>query len=847
MEKKRIHLIANAHLDPVWLWRWEEGCTEALSTFLTASELLDEFEEFRFNHNESLLYEWVKKLNPELYSRIQRQVKEKKWEITGGWFLQPDCNLPSGESMIRNILFGRIFFKKEFGIVPRTAVNYDSFGHSRGLVQILKLAGYENYLVYRPGRLPFPDSDFIWEGLDGSQILVHRSDEGYNSVFGQAAQKVEEFAEKRKHEPVSLCLWGIGDHGGGPSRKDLKDLRALKCMEENEVIHSTPDEYFEECRREKKPFPVAAQGLNPVCEGCYTSQIRVKQKHRALENEIYSVEKMCTAASLLLGRPYPEKEISEAVKALIFSEFHDALPGSGSQPVEEDTLRLLDHGLELAAREKLYAAIALSAGQPKAKPDTGVILIYNPHPYDVEGVFTYETGLPYQNWGPDYKYPKVLMDGMEIPAQAEKEDSNFMIDWRKKITIRAVLKASYMNRLDISYVPLEKRPAAEPIISLPYFDFTTSELSVQINTGTGLIDRFAVKGTEYLGEGSGQLQMTDDGYNPWGFGTGESACTRNFQLLSAYEASEFCGFRDQVLPPVRIIEDGSVRTVVEAVFGLLNSRAYVRYKLPKKGTGFEVEVLVHFAQQEQSLKLMLNLSPMSEQGDMLSLLGQIMFGRETLPTDGRECAAQRWVMAEAGERALAVVNDGTYGLNCRRNRLGLTLLRSAGYTAAESSAGKPFQEGQYTPRMEQGVRRYSFAIEAGEKTVLEETADRIAQIFNEKPYGFSFCPPGTGQKCGTFLTIDQPDVLVSALKKAEESDRYLLRIYEAAGKPAEAQISVSALQIREKVSLRAFEIKTFWLDAEERKLTEASLLEEAAPKNPGVAVQTASRDIEREQ
>ena len=133
---KQIHLLCNAHLDPVWLWQWEEGVTEAISTFRTACDLLDEFEELQFNHNESILYEWVKTYDPALFERIKAHVKNGRWHIMGGRFIQPDCNMPSGESLVRNIQRGRRFFKREFDAEPTTAINFDSFGHTKGLVQI---------------------------------------------------------------------------------------------------------------------------------------------------------------------------------------------------------------------------------------------------------------------------------------------------------------------------------------------------------------------------------------------------------------------------------------------------------------------------------------------------------------------------------------------------------------------------------------------------------------------------------------------------------------------------------------------------------------------------------------
>ena len=192
---RKIHLICNAHLDPVWLWRWQEGCTEALSTFRVAEGFTDEFPGFAFNHNEAILYQWVKENEPDLFERIQQKVKEGKWHIMGGWYLQPDCNMPSGESMIRNMAEGRKFFLEEFGVQPHTAINFDSFGHSRGLVQILNQAGYDSYVVCRPAKdnFDFPEQNYLWKGFNGSEVIVHRSDENYNSVYHLKRQKYKRF------------------------------------------------------------------------------------------------------------------------------------------------------------------------------------------------------------------------------------------------------------------------------------------------------------------------------------------------------------------------------------------------------------------------------------------------------------------------------------------------------------------------------------------------------------------------------------------------------------------------------------------------------------------------------
>ena len=148
---KKLHILCNAHLDPVWQWEWEEGAAETLSTFRIAADFCDEYDNFVFCHNEALLYKWIEEYDMPLFERIVELVKKGKWHIMGGWHLQPDCNMPSGEAFVRQILSGRKYFLEKFGVVPTVAVNLDPFGHTRGLVQIMKKSGYEGYLFMRPG------------------------------------------------------------------------------------------------------------------------------------------------------------------------------------------------------------------------------------------------------------------------------------------------------------------------------------------------------------------------------------------------------------------------------------------------------------------------------------------------------------------------------------------------------------------------------------------------------------------------------------------------------------------------------------------------------------------------
>ena len=369
---KKLFMVCNAHLDPVWLWNWQEGAAAAIATFRTAADICEESEGFVFCHNEALFYSWVEEYEPALFQRIRQLVEAKKWHIMGGWYLQPDCNLPSGESILRQIIAGKRYFMEKFHAAPTVAVNFDTFGHSRGLVQILRKCGYTGYLFMRPGKelLELPSRNIRWRGFDGSEILAHRLDCSYGSAMGHAAQDAESWCRDEASESISLFTWGVGNHGGGPSRRDVAELdRWIHAQPQIQAVHSTPVAFFQALEDESVDAPVFADDLRPVFVGCYTAQARVKQLHRELENHLFAAEKLLTAAAVQGLIAYPSAQLHEAEQDLLFAEFHDILPGTTIQECEADSIGVLQHGLTTVSRLQMKGAMALLAGQPKAVPE----------------------------------------------------------------------------------------------------------------------------------------------------------------------------------------------------------------------------------------------------------------------------------------------------------------------------------------------------------------------------------------------------------------------------------------------------------------------------------------------
>ena len=822
---RTVHLICNAHLDPVWLWEWEEGAATALSTFRTAADLCEEFDTFVFNHNEAILYSWIEEYEPALFERIRRLVKEGRWHIMGGWYLQPDCNMPSGESFVRQILLGRRYFAEKFGARPTTAINFDPFGHTRGLVQIMARSGFDSYIICRPGAndIQTPPGPYWWEGYDGSRVRVLRPSQWYNSPLGKAREKVLDYQFFFRDEDPGLILWGVGDHGGGASRQDLQDLKTLLSSPEGAgVRHSTPETYFAELAASGKELPVHRGDLNPWAVGCYTSMAQVKQRHRQLENRLYAAEKIAAAAWRLAGLAYPRAELGEALRDLATAEFHDSLPGSSIQPVEEMALRLMDHGLELCSRVQARAFFALAQGQPAARPDEIPILVYNPHPYPVESVVECEFNLADFNPGEDTTLATAYRGQTALPSQVEKELSSLALDWRKRVVFRARLEPGQMNRFDcrLERVPQRPRPQLQP--QAGRLHFRSSDLSVQINTRTGLIDSYQVDGHEYLRPGACRPRVMQDDPDPWGMRTRSyRQAAGAFRLLSPARAARFAGLEGQALDPVRVIEDGAVRTVVEALFGYRDSYLCLRYKLPKQGAEVEIEARVHWGEKDCLLKLAF---PAAER--QARFLGQVAYGAAELPENGDEAVAQKWLALAGAETALTIINDRTYAADYDHNELRLTLLRSPGYSVHPIKDRPLLPNDRYSPRHDQGERIYHFWLQGGPRQARLGAVDREALAHNETPVALSFFPAGGGQPLPAFATLSDAVIQVSAIKPAEDGEDLVVRLFEPSGTPRSAVLRLPWAGMEIPLSLGAFEVATLKIDWHAKTWQPVNLIEE---------------------
>lgn len=792
---KKIHLLCNAHLDPVWLWTRSEGIAEAVSTFRVAADFCEKYDGFIFNHNEAVLYEWVEENEPRLFARIQKLVKQGKWRIMGGWYLQPDCTMPSAEGFLRQIETGNAYFKEKFGVTPTTAINFDPFGHTRGLVQILKKTGYDSYIYMRPGSVAENERDFIWEGYDGSKILCHALWGGYNSARGKIAERIDTFLNSAR-DGANLLLWGVGNHGGGPSETDLKSIDSyIKEHPEIALEHSYCENYFSEI--DTKSLNSYSKSLVHCMVGCYTTMTKIKQNYRALENELITCEKILA----LSGIDYDEKEMKSAEKALLFCQFHDILPGTMIKEGEEEILRLSGYGREIANRLTTKAFFSLCRGQKKAVDGEIPVFVFNPHPYPVTREIQVEFQLADQNWNENQVTLVKIRDenGNYLPCQNEKESSSLNLDWRKRICFRGKLMPMSINRFDceLEIHPLSERPI-QPIKETPtHFVFENGIISVLINKTTGMIDKYQVNGKNLLKENSGKIHVYSDNEDPWGMTVdGFYDKIGEFTPLSKEEANDFSGCHDAVYDNVRIIENGHVRTKIQATFKNRNSFAVVIYTLPKKDSYIDIDLKI-FANDVNTLYKLSFVTDLQNP----EFIGQSAYGRETLLKEEKEVTYQKWCALKDAEGSFVVINNGTYGGSAKDNILNITLMRTPVYSAHPIDNRPITHNDRFNNRIDMGERDFSYRI-----TPDFEQIDTEAEIFNQPPFALSFFPSGEGEKKKEEILITNKKILLSCYKKKKSGNR-LMRLFNSSEKTEKTRISLNGNDF--EIVFAPFEAKGF--------------------------------------
>ena len=777
---KELHLICNAHLDPVWQWDWNEGATAALATFYSACELADEYD-YIFCHNEALLYEYIEEYDPVLFARIKALVKAGKWHIMGGWYVQPDCNIPSGEGFVRQIESGLTYFKEKFGVRPTVAVNFDSFGHTQGLVQIMNKCGYEGYIFCRPMDWIFdlPKMVFDWVGFDGSKVKAARFQDAtiYCSELGNAVNAIKRKMQPWENEEIAFALWGVGNHGGGASRKDLTDIKGF--VEEQQrngvsVFHSTPEAFFGKF----KPDVEFNGTLQPCFIKCYSSIARLKRKYAEIENKLLKTEKICAYADKEEVYQYDLSAFSEAQKNMAAIQFHDVLSGTCIIEGEKSSLQKAEYALELLDKQFTKAFMGLCAGYEKAKPGDFPIFVYNPQPYKEEQIFNGEffllDGIVSETEGYEFTVKK---DGKEVPFQVIKESSCINMDRSKRLAIKAELNPLSLTRFDVEI----RRGGRKYLDKTTVTEFTNANnAKMGFDEENGGLNSYMVGGNEYFSGNAFVPIIFDDNADPWGW--------RMKQLGSNYRRAE-------VKTSLRVIERGDLLTTVESIYDTGKSDVRIAYTLYKDFNYIDVTVNVYWNDAGKGLKLEL---PLKEIG---RFIGQTSFGTQEYGQESEECS-QRFVGVEKDGKVLAVFKDGTYGCSIENGNLYITLLNGSVYCAHPVANLPIIDETRFNHYIDLGRHEFTFRLEVCK----EEELEKKATAFTQKPYALNFYPHGEGKERETgAISLSNENITLSAFRKVAV-DTYMVRLVN--NFKSEANCACTVFDQSLNLSFSKYEVKT---------------------------------------
>lgn len=791
--KKKLHMIGNAHLDPVWLWRWREGFQENKATFLSALDRMDEFDDFIFTSSSAQFYKWIEENAPELFERIKARVQEGRWVICGGWWVQPDCNIPSGESFVRHALLSQNYFYEKFGVTAHTGYCVDSFGHNGMLPQILKKSGMDQYVFMRPGphEKELPGEVFLWEAPDGSQVKAFRIHSSYGS-FGDMEEKIRDsltvFPDNLDH---MMCFYGVGNHGGGPTIENIETIhRMQEEIKDAEIVFSNPDEYFRDI--EGCDLPVVKDDLQHHAAGCYAAESMVKTMNRKAENVLLSAEKFSVLCEQLKKAKYG-RGLNQEWETLLFNQFHDIMAGSSLESAYYDARNQLGGVIAAADRCENNAVQSISFGiDIPYEKGTLPVVVFNPHSWTVTKAVEIETGLFETGLLLD-QLQIVDSKGRSVPFQAI--DSACKVPNRKRITFIAEVPALGYELFLVRKGEATKKqdPDSECVLE-------NQKLKVSFDKQRGTISSIYDKriGREILAQPV-RARVIEDDTDTWG---------HTLKKLDQ-EIGEFA------FVSAKVLDCGAVRKAVRITSKYGNSTLTQTFALYEDSDEIEVKTKVNWQEQRKALKLDFVICDKESTGTC-----EIPFGYKVKKNDGYEEPMQCWADVSGDNVGLSVLNDGKYSVDFRPGTLGFTVLRSPVYAHHDPYMLSEEEDYSY---IDQGIQEFTYVLKPHNGDWKTNGTVKAAMLLNQ-PLCVMFETFHQGNLpqsyCG--FSVDCENVLVTAIKPAYQGDEIVIRAYESFGKPVTAGIRLFGIEFQAEFG--AHEIKTFAVNAE-GKVREVNLIE----------------------
>jgi len=842
-----VRAVGNSHIDMAWLWPWTETVEVVRNTFQSVLDLMREYPDFKFTMSSARTYEWMQEKYPDLFEQIKQRVKEGRWEVIGGMWVEPDLNMPDGESLVRQILVGKQYFQKNFGADIKVGWNPDSFGYNWQLPQIYKKSGIDYFvtskLLWATDYTKFPYRLFWWEAPDGSRLLTYFPHE-YANDFNpeQMTQDLSLYApliygSNITNSPQMLYLYGIGDHGGGPTRTMLDEADRLR--DSNTVFpkidFSTAKEFFADLNKALPKLKVPTWKDELYFEyhrGVYTSQAHTKQLIRHDEELMLDAEKYASLAALF-GRPYAQDQLQFAWKNLLFDHFHDVMPGSGIAVNYLDAKRNLED-VARSAKEVTDGALGEILANVNTQGDGVPVVVFNSLSWPRTEVIEVDVQLPSQT-----KQVRVV------------DSSGALVEYQLIAMDTATNRAHLLiltNVPPMGYRTYFVRQAGTPGAPVDVIDGqlqgvkahdTTLEnryLQVKIDPQSGCI-------TSLL-----DLRTRTEALAPAETDTGGPKTSTCGNLLQAFydkpqkwDAWNIdADFEKQhwdldKADEVKLAESGPLRAVIRVKKHFQNSTFVQDITMYAGVPRVDVKMQADWHEKHILLKVAFPLSAHSDKATF-----EIPYGSIERPTTRNtpaeqakfEVPAQRWAdlsnsKSSDAKHGFSLLNDSKYGYDVKGNVLRLSLLRSPEWPDPHADEGH--HEFTYSLYPHGGSWRDAQSVRRG-----YELNYKLVALQSQKH-------EGTLPAEHSFVSIEADNVVLTAIKRSEDADSLVLRFYEWAGKEVEVKLhlppgaqSASETDLMEKpmadlavhndavtVHTRPYEIKTLKVQFASRALPES--------------------------
>jgi len=720
-----LFTIGHSHIDVAWLWHLAETERKCVRTFGTQLALMDEYPEFKFLQSQPHLYWWMKERHPEIYARIKEAVARGQWVVDGGMWVEADTNLSGGESLIRQFLYGKQFFRDEFGVESQLLWLPDVFGYSGNMPQIMQGCGIKYFSTAKifwayNGGDPFPYNTFTWEGIDGSSVLVHLTNE-YNSE-ADPATLVLRWTQRVQKDDISTRLvpFGWGDGGGGPTRDHLEYLARSSDLEGMPLTRMAPPQaYFEDLLERGVPAARYVGELYFQCHrGTLTSQARTKRGNRKSEFALREAEIWASAAQALVGHAVPRQTLQEAWRAVLLNQFHDVIPGSSIHRVYEEAEAAYAHVVATAAQVREDAQQALATGSE-------ALAVFNALSWDRSAL----VGLP-EGWTGASDSTGQALPVQQVDGQAYARVQIPSVGWT---TLKPGAAATSAGRVSATASSLEN-----DLIKVSLND--KGEIS-------SIYDK--VQERELLSGTGNRLSMYKDvptGWDAWDLDSMYAELPVPLDDTARIEpvtSGELYG----AVRVTRKLHDSSMTQVI----GLWAGSRLVT---------FETEI--DWQERHKMLKLIFPVDIHANEA-----LHEIQFGHLARPNhrsrqydaDRFEVSNHKWTaLAEPG-RGCAVLNDCKYGVSVDGQEIRLTLLKSA--LAPDMTA-------------DLGKQVFTYAFYAWEGPLTESALQREAYELNAPVTAIA---GDAGSR--SLFQIDHPGIIIDTVKPAEDaSGDLILRLYE---------------------------------------------------------------------